>query len=135
MIQLEMIKQTKNRTVILKCLTEPNIDCGGIPPYSASSIRYMLEDNFEYYGAVNPVSISQINRTLRDLHAAGLITKDSRIDAPNGDGLPCRVKYWQLSGEIDRNKLLLEIRNALQTAGKCHGTFFNDNGSLLLRTV
>ena len=124
MIQLEMIKQTKNRTVILKCLTEPNIDCGDVPLYCASSICYMLETDFEYYGAVKPVSISQINRTLRDLYAAGLITKERRLEEPDTrDGLPRWVNYWQLSGEIDRNKLLLEIRNALQTAGKCHGTF------------
>ena len=114
------MKQTRNRNVILKCLSEPNSDCGGPPPFSADSVHYMLEHNFEWYGAKKPVSISQINRTLKDLLNAGLI----RIDAPNGEGLPSRVNYWQLASEVERNALLLEIRCVLRTASKAHGTFF-----------
>jgi len=117
------MKQTRNRTVILKCLSEPNSDCNG-PPFCADSIHYMLEHNFEWYGASRPVSISQINRTLKDLLNAGLLVRESRIDAPNGDGLPCRVNYWQLASEVERNALLLEIRGVLRTASKAHGTFF-----------
>ena len=118
-----MLKQTRNRKAILKCLTEPNADCGGQPPYSASSIHYMLEHSFEWYGANNPVSISQINRTLRDLLKAGVIVKVSRIDEPFENGLPRLVNYYQLTNEVDRNELRREINRALRTASQVHGTF------------
>jgi hypothetical protein len=117
------MKQTKNRLVIIKCLTEHNEDCGGAPPFCADSIRHMLEYNYEWYGAAKPVSISQINRTLRDLNKAGLIVFESRICDPIGDGLPQRVKFWQMAADVDRNKLLCEIDNACNAAKKAHGTF------------
>lgn len=119
------VKMTRNRKAILKCLTEPNSDCGGQPPYCASDIHYMLEHNFEWYGASKPVSIAQIHRTLRDLLAAGVIVKETQLDdSLTGNGLPSLVNYYQLAGEIERNKLLAEINQTLSTAGKCHGTFF-----------
>jgi hypothetical protein len=118
------MKQTRNRTVIIKCLSEPNSDCGGPPPFCADSIHYMLETGFEWYGAKRPVSISQINRTLRDLFAAGVIVKESRMCDPIDGGLPSRVNYWQLASEVERNALLHEIRDVLRTASKAHGTFF-----------
>jgi len=119
-----MIRQSQNRTAILKCLTEPNSDCGGQPPYSASDIHYMLEYNFEWYGAKKPVSISQINRTLRDLLSAGVIAKETRIDdSITGNGLPCRVNYYQLADAVERNAFLTEINQTLGKAEKCHGTF------------
>jgi len=119
-----MLKQTRNRKVILKCLSEPNQDCGGQPPYCASSIYYMLEYNFEWYGAKKPVSISQINRTLRDLLDAGVIVKERRLDEPPcRDGLPSWVNYYQLTDAVDRNAFLTEINQTLGKAEKCHGTF------------
>jgi len=118
------MKLTNNRSVIIKCLTEPNADCGGVPPYSASSIHYMLEFNFTWYGASRPVSISQINRTLRDLYAAGLITYEERLDDPiSHSGLPQRVKYWQLADAVERNRLLQEVNEICSVARKAHGTF------------
>jgi hypothetical protein len=120
---LAKVKMTHNRKVILKCLTEPNSDCGGQPPYCASDIHYMLEHNFEWYGAKKPVSIAQIHRTLRDLLAAGLIIKETQLDEPLDNGLPSLVNYYQLAGEFERNKLLFEISEALRTAGNVHGTF------------
>jgi hypothetical protein len=119
------MKQTRNRQVIIKCLTEPNEDCGGAPPYSASSIEYMLEQNPEWYGAPRPVSISQINRTLRDLHAAGLIIFEYRLDDPYGqNGLPQKVKYWQMADGLERNKLIAEVNAVCRTAKKAHGVLF-----------
>jgi len=120
-----MLKQTKNRKAILKCLTEQNSDCGsGVPPYSASDVYYMLELNFKWYGAARPVSISQINRTLRDLLKAGVIVKETRIDEPFDTGLlASRVNYYQLADSVDRNTLLREIDQVLRTAGQVHGTF------------
>ncbi|MBL1265721.1 hypothetical protein [Candidatus Methylomicrobium oryzae] len=119
------MKQTRNRQVIIKCLTEPNEDCGGAPPYSASSIQYMLEHNHNWYGAPRPVSISQINRTLRDLHAAGLIVFEYRLDEPYGQqGLPQKVKYWQMADGRERNQLIAEVNAVCRIAEKAHGTFF-----------
>jgi hypothetical protein len=83
----------------------------------------MLELNFKWYGADRPVSISQINRTLRDLLKAGVIVRSSRIDEPFETGLPRLVNYYQLAGAVDRNELKREINRALMTAGNVHGTF------------
>ena len=118
------MKQTKNRLTILKCLTEQNDDCGGAPPFSASSIHYMLESNFEWYGALKPVSISQIHRTLRDLYNSGVITFETRIDEDTQNAIPQRVKYWQLTDAVDRNKLIGEVNDACKLAGKAHGVMF-----------
>lgn len=118
------MKQTQNRAAIIKCLSEPNSDCGDYPPYSADSIHYMLELNYEWYGAKKPVSISQINRTLRDLYAAGLTVKETRIDEPLDNGLPSRVNYWQMADSVERNKLLIKAHDVCSQAEKAHGTFF-----------
>jgi hypothetical protein len=118
-----MLKQTRNRKAILKCLTEQSSDCG-LPPYSASDVYYMLELNFKWYGAAKPVSTSQINRTLRDLLKAGVIVKETRIDEPRDTGLlGSRVNYYQLADAVDRNTLLREIDQVLRTASSVHGTF------------
>jgi hypothetical protein len=119
------MKQTRNRQVIIKCLSEPNEDCGGAPPYSAGSIEYMLQQNPEWYGAPRPVSISQINRTLRDLHSAGLIVFEYRLDEPYGqNGLPQKVKYWQMAEGVERNRLVVEVNEVCRTAKKAHGVLF-----------
>jgi hypothetical protein len=120
---LVKVKTTRNRTAVLKCLTEPSADCGGQPPYCASDVYYMLEHNYEWYGAKKPVSISQIHRTLRDLLAAGVLVKETRIDEPLENGLPCRVNYYQLANAVERNAFLTEINQTLAIAEKCHGTF------------
>jgi hypothetical protein len=84
----------------------------------------MLEYNYKWYGANQPVSISQINRTLRDLLKAGLIIKETRIDEPNDTGLlASRVNYYQLADSVERNTLLREIDQVLRTAGNVQGTF------------
>ena len=70
------------------------------------------------------MSISQINRTLRDLHNAGLVTFEYRIDEHTQNKLPQRVKYWQLTAEIERNKLLAEVVDACRKAGRAHGLMF-----------
>ena len=123
-VRIDTIRNTRNRAAIIRCLSEPNSDCGGYPPYSASDIEYMLEGH-DWYGLKRPVSISQINRTLRDLLAAGLVDRESSIDDVNS-GLPQRVWYYFIAGEKERNKMLHEIKGVLRTAEKCHGTFFFD---------
>lgn len=85
----------------------------------------MLEHNHKWYGAPQPVSISQINRTLRDLHAAGIIVFEYRLNEPYGQqGLPQRVKYWQVAADVERNQLIAEVNEVCRTAEKAHGTFF-----------
>lgn len=121
LIQLETMRLTNNRKLIIKCLTELNSDCGGSPPYSASSIHYMLTESYEWYGASKPVSISQINRTLRDLHDAGLVVFEYRIDPPLYKCLPQRVKYWQMADAVERNKLINEVVDVCTRASKVHG--------------
>lgn len=118
---IRIMKQSQNRLAIIKCLSEQNDDCGGAPPFSASSIHHMLEYNFEWYGASKPTSISQIHRTLRDLHTAGIIVFETRIDDDCNNGLPQRVKYWQLADAVDRNKLIDEVNTTCKLAGKSHG--------------
>lgn len=119
------MKQTRNRQVIIKCLTELNDDCGGAPPYSASLIKYMLNSYPECYGAPRPVSISQIHRTLRDLHAVGLVIFEYRLEDPSGQkGLPQKVKYWQMAEGVERHKLIAEVNAVFRTAQKAHGVLF-----------
>ncbi|WKJ91363.1 hypothetical protein QZJ86_04330 [Methylomonas montana] len=118
------MKNTVNRQVILKYLSEPNADCGA-PPYTASDLHYMLEHGYDWHGVdKKPVSISQINRTLRDLYAAGLIVFELKITDTTQNKLPQRVKYWQLAGEVGRNKLINEVNSACRLAGRVHGVMF-----------
>jgi hypothetical protein len=85
----------------------------------------MLQQAPEYYGAPRPVSISQINRTLRDLHAADLIIFEYRLDESYGQqGLPQKVKYWQMADGLERNKLIAEVNAVCRTAKKAHGVLF-----------
>lgn len=117
----------------MKCLSEPNPDCGGNPPYSASSIHFMLNHTPDWYGAPKPVSISQIHRTLRDMYAAGLVAFEYRIDDGFNGNLPQRVKYWQLADAVDRNKLINEVNGACRRAGRVHGVKMF--GSLMFEPV
>ncbi len=111
------MKLTQNRKLILRLLDDNIDDCGGCPPYSASSLHYALHENgfAEWYAkqdgieppATNPPSIQQIHRTLKDLAAAGLIICEYRIDEPCGHGsLPKRVAYWLLAAKVGFNALV-----------------------------
>ena len=123
--RIDTIRTTGNRLAILKCLTEPNEDCGHYPPYSASSIEYMFEHGYKWYGAKKPVSISQINRTLRDLLLAGLVVRESRLDEDADRGLPQRVWYYQLASEQDSNALKKEVQKLHHAVDKAkHGSRF-----------
>jgi hypothetical protein len=85
----------------------------------------MREYGFKYYGMAKPVSISQINRTLRELRDVGLSVSESRIGDPIGQNrLPQRVNYGQLEADVNRNKLMSEVNDLCRIARKAHGTFF-----------
>jgi hypothetical protein len=85
----------------------------------------MLQQNPEWYGAPRPVSISQINRTLRDLHAVGLIVFEYRLDVAWGQkGLLQKVKYWQMAKGVECNQLIAEVNATCRTAQKAYGVLF-----------
>jgi hypothetical protein len=116
------MKSTKNRKLILRLLNENIFDCGGCPPYSASSLHYALHNNryAELYAeqdnvpppANEPPSIQQIHRTLKDLATEGVITCEYRLDVPYGKGLPQKVAYWQLTDRIEFNALVSSCNKA-----------------------
>jgi len=70
---------TFNQKLILYVLSEQLLDCGDNPPYSASSVRYALEQVFNYnWGGIyecmwSVPSMSKVRRTLRDLWHGGAI--------------------------------------------------------------
>ena len=111
------MKTTKNRKLILRLLDDNFEDCGGCPPYSASSLHYMLHDmNMAGWYAkqdgidppkCKPPSIQQIHRTLKDLANAGLIVCKYRLNEACGVGsLPQRVAYWQLAERVEYNAMV-----------------------------
>lgn len=120
------MKLTKNRTLILQALAESNEY--DKPPYSASSIRYTLENAFNYkwqgYDMKTLPSIIQIHRTLKDLWHGGLIVGTRVKDDGGFNGsLPCWVVRYQLSGEVEKNFIASECQALHRTVSKAkHGT-------------
>jgi hypothetical protein len=111
------MRMTKNRLLIMQALAETNDY--ETPPYSASSVRYILENAFNYqwqgYDMKTLPSIIQIHRTLRDLWQFGLIVGNRfKCDFDSG----C-LPYWeirfQLSRDVERNHIISEC-NALHRA-------------------
>lgn len=123
------MKMTNNRKLILRLLDELLPDCGHTPPYDASSLYYALHDlGYAEWCAEQdgtpapktpPPNIQQIHRTLRDLHKAGLITPEYRINEDTTNGLPQRVAYWQVSAKAEfntLNKAVNEIHRKVERA-------------------
>ena len=52
-----------------------------------------------------------------------MIVYETRLDDPIDNGLPQRVKYWQLLSEVDKNKLIADVNRVCSLARKSHGTF------------
>ncbi|WP_394752650.1 hypothetical protein [Crenothrix sp.] len=130
-------RMTKNRTLLLKVLSSELPDCGGQPPYSASSVHYTLNNAFEYtwdgYGNMATLpSIRQIHRTLRDLWHEGLIVASrEKIDGIR-DGLPYWEMSFQLSTDVESNWIKTECDRVFNAVKKAkHG--FNLFGSVLDR--
>jgi hypothetical protein len=108
------MKMTTNRNLTLLALAETGDD---LPPYSASSIAYMLKLAFNYkwprYEALKSIpNKQQIHRTLRDLWHDGLIVGTRFKDEPYGGGLPCWIIRYQLSSEVEYN-FMVTTCNAL----------------------
>ena len=107
---------TFNRRLVLAALGDEWSDCGGVPPYSASSVHYVLESmlgakGFGIYSEMQKVpGIAQIHKTLNDLWHSGHIVGTRTLQEPYGDGLPCRVIAYQLSTEVYKNWLTAECK-------------------------
>ena len=109
---------TFNRKLILEALTD---DSDGLPPHSANSVFYTLENAFNFKWDCEPYkrmktlpSIIQIHRTLRDLwHSGAIVGTRVKEDGFNG-ALPSWVVRYQLSGDVYRNGLLAEIKTVIR---------------------
>lgn len=127
---------TQNQRLILRLLADNLEDCGGVPPYSISSLHYAINDAgySKWYDKQDGLplgttptieSTSNIRSNLSHLLKRGLVLCESRIDDDCGtDCLPKRINFYQLANAEDRNKLLLKIKDACHIASKAHGTFF-----------
>lgn len=120
-----MKRMTKNRELILRMVSEPNIE-GIAPPITVDHMVYYFEYEYGYWGLEAPkkVAHSQINRTLRELVAEGLVIFEYRTIETYGNKLLQKVKHYQLLSLKDRNALLSEIHNALRIAKKANGVQF-----------
>lgn len=120
------MKLTKNRTLILQALAESNEY--DKPPYSASSIRYTLENAFNYkwqgYDMKTLPSIIQIHRTLKDLwHGGAIVGTRVKDDGGFNGSLPCWVIRYQLSGDVEKNYIVSECQALHRKVSKAkHGT-------------
>jgi len=99
---------TKNRQIIIRLLSETEDTGCGLPPYSASSLLYMMEHGYEWYGLDKVPSISQIHRTLRDLVKQGLIVGE-KCKETRYNQLPIWVTRYQLVEHVERNQLLAAV--------------------------
>lgn len=117
------MKTTFNRKLILSALQET---FDGIPPHSASFVRYRLQTAFELKWEIEPYrnmktipNIQQIHRTLRDLWHGGLIVGMRQLDEPlSNNCLPYWVVYYQLSEDVYKNWLLQEVKNTIHKTKK-----------------
>lgn len=130
-----MKRMTKNRRLILQVLADELPDCGGNPPYPASSVFYALSNAVEYkwddYGdMVTLPSIQQIHRTLRDLWHDGLIVGSRTKQDGINNGLPYWEINYQLSSDVYTNWIKSECDEVFNKANKAkHG--FNFFGSVM----
>jgi len=124
------MKMTFNRKLMLAVIAD-EIDCC-LPPHSASSIRYALENAINYkfegwpYDAMTTLPTKrQIYRTLKELWAGGLIVGwRIKRDGYNGT-LPFWEIEYQLSGDVYRNALVNECNAVFNKVRKAkHGINF-----------
>jgi hypothetical protein len=105
------MKMTKNRKLILEALAYT--DDWDKPPYSASNIRYRLEDAFEYkwqgYEMKTLPSLIQIHRTLKDLwHDGAIVGSRTKEDDGSIGSVPHWVIRYQLSDDVEKNYIVSE---------------------------
>jgi hypothetical protein len=117
------MKLTKNRQVILQLLADS--DRTDYPPYSVSSLMYMLDnvitynwEGYEKYQLDKVPSKQQMHRTIRDLWLEGLIVGSKSIEDSIGQGLPSRVINYQLSEDVNKNYITSECESIYRKVNK-----------------
>jgi hypothetical protein len=104
------MRMTNNRKLILQALQDG--DGYDLPPYSASSVHYILENAYRFkwegYEMKTLPSVIQIHRTLRDLWHSGLIVGTRKKADWYDNALPCWIVEYQLSSEVERNHIISE---------------------------
>lgn len=118
-----MKRFTQNRIEILRCLTEGNPDCG-LPPYSVSSIHYMLYGlDFEtpktQRTKVYRSQCGQIRRTLNDLANDGLVIM-GREKMTEANGLPYWENVYQITAMAEQNHFEKELRDIDRTISNAY---------------
>lgn len=117
----------------MRCLTEGHFDCG-LPPYSVSSIHYMLYFWDEETGKVASISkarkktqMNQIRRTLNELVVDGIVIMSRELQRDRGDVLPFWENQYQIAAMAEVNYLereLSEIERKISRAYNGFGTLF-----------
>jgi len=113
----DQLPMTFNRRLILHALGDCLPDCGGVPPYTASSLHWSLKTAFElkwpgiYAEMKSCPNLSQIHRTLRDLRQAGLIVGIRQKNQHGWQQQPFWETGFQISTDIYKNRLIAECND------------------------
>ena len=131
-----MKRLTKNRIDILRCLTTGHHDCG-LPPYSVSTIHYMLyfyefdENGVGKFANVSKerkkTQMNQIRRTLEEMAMEGIVVISRRKNWDTGTALPFWEKEYQISEMVEVNYFdaeLQSIERKISNAYNGFGTLF-----------
>lgn len=127
------MRLTKNRDLILSILNSDNNDMEsdyGYPPFSCSSIHYRLKDCFDYHFLIGGKSvdivpsIKQIERTLRDLVALGLVNV-TKLKTRVYGSLDCDkfINHYELPHQTNRNQLIPQIYKLIDKVSRATGRF------------
>ena len=88
-------RMTAHRKMILAILDDDLSDCGGCPPYAASSVHWELERMHRSGAIATLPTRRQLYRTLRDLWNDGLIVASRQLADPL-----THLPYWELHYEV-----------------------------------
>ena len=122
-----MKRITKNRIEIMQHLTQGHPDCG-LPPYSVSSIHYMIYGLDWTDQATNTTEATQraqrggIRRTLSDLLKDGLVTV-SRELCTDREGLPYWENVYQITAMLKQNEFDRELDSIEGTISRAYNGF------------
>lgn len=118
------MRMTNNRKLILQALSDG--DGYDLPPFSVSSVRYMLENAFNFkwtgYDMKTIPSVIQIHRTMRDLFHGGLVVGTRFKCPPLSEGLAFWEVRYQLSSDVEKNFIISECQTLHRKVNKAkHG--------------
>jgi len=114
------MRMTNNRKLILQALQDG--DGYDLPPFSVSSVRYTLENAFNFkwqgYDMKTIPSVIQIHRTMRDLFHGGLVVGTRFKCPPLSEGLAFWEVRYQLSSEVEKNFIISECQTLHRKVNK-----------------